>query len=178
MTTATVGQVFRYEDSANPPRVGTVVEVVTDQWGTRYAIRWDGEPTVTTTSDLRQRGWTLVSPTLYYVYDDGTGPVPLEAEITVYTGDAGCYTCELPFPPARPTLVVQGTPVHFECALTNPQVSMVWMTAAEADAMSSSQGHVCTAACVAASQVECGCSSAPSSCEECVAFFTDHPGAL
>ena len=67
MTTATVGQVFRYEDSANPPRVGTVVEVVADQWGTQYAIRWDGEPTVTTTSDLRQRGWTLVSPTLYYV---------------------------------------------------------------------------------------------------------------
>ena len=39
-------------------------------------------------------------------------------------------------------------------------------------------GHVCTAACVAASLVECGCSSAPHICEDCVAFFAAHPGAL
>ena len=61
-TTAIVpaGQTVRYEDSANPSRIGTVVEVVTDRWGTRYAIRWDGELHIGSWTDLRQSGWELV----------------------------------------------------------------------------------------------------------------------
>lgn len=72
---------------------------------------------------------------LYYIFNDGVDPMPIQAEVEVYTGNANCFTCDLPFPPARPTLVVQGTPIHFECALTNPQVNLVWLTEDEADAM-------------------------------------------
>lgn len=39
-------------------------------------------------------------------------------------------------------------------------------------------GHVCDATCVAASEVECDCSAAPTMCGECRGFYTDHPGAM
>ena len=40
-------------------------------------------------------------------------------------------------------------------------------------------GHVCTAACVAAYQVECECAGACRPlCSDCEAFFAAHPGAL
>lgn len=38
--------------------------------------------------------------------------------------------------------------------------------------------HTCDAACAAAAEVECGCSSAPTPCEDCTAFFALHPDAL
>lgn len=39
-------------------------------------------------------------------------------------------------------------------------------------------GHVCDAACVDLAGTECGCSAAPTECDECAAFFAVHPGIL
>lgn len=51
------------------------------------------------------------------------------------------------------------------------------MTLAELQA-AAAPGHVCNAECVEASKVECGCSAAPTTCEECEAFFAQHPKAV
>ena len=61
IATVAAGQTVRYESPVDAPRIGTVVEVVTDRWGTRYAVRWDGELTVGTTSTLLQVGWELIT---------------------------------------------------------------------------------------------------------------------
>ena len=55
------GQTVCYEDASNPLQVGTVVAVIADRWGVRYAVRWDGDLTVGTQTDLRQAGWLLIN---------------------------------------------------------------------------------------------------------------------
>lgn len=62
---ARVGDRVSYEDMANPLRVGTVVEVIDNEYGRQYRVAWDEADTATfedvpvvgTVSDLRQYGW-------------------------------------------------------------------------------------------------------------------------
>lgn len=76
---AVYGDRVAYGDAKNPRRVGTVAEVIDNEYGRSYRVVWDepdtetfdDAPVTATVSDLRQAGWTFADDPAFAVFAHG-----------------------------------------------------------------------------------------------------------